>query len=570
MSNTITAQNSDSPKPISNTYYLQNCFVVKQPGTILSGQSVIIRDGFVIDVGPGLNIPFDAQVIKTDSMYVYAGFIDGYSNTGIAKPENRERPKITDPGNPPNDVAGITPQVEATDLFKSSDKSVGDMRSSGFGISHVSPRGLMLPGKSALYLLSDGSNDKLLLKSSENQNFQLEANRGSYPATTIAVMAKFRDLYKNAAIAGSHVDKYTLNPAGLSRPDYSKELMALYPVTNKKTPLYFVARNTKDVHKALSLKDELGFDLVLTEVKQGWHYMDRIKKGNVPIFLSLELPDEDKKDDKSGEKKDSTLSKDVKKVEKKDSTLSKDVKKVENKEVDPAKDAFDKKKEMSVKEYLSQAATFEKNGIKFGFSFLSVKPSDIKKNVRRLIENGLSENTALAALTTHPAQMLGISQMAGTVEKGKIANLVITDKSYFDEKSNIKYVFVDGKKFDYSEKPKKADAKSSEEGKMVGAWSYTVETPGSTQKGKMNIKKVSGEYKITVKDDSSPNEEDTANNVSVNGNNITFYINANMGQPVKIDFDLKFEDKKYSGSVSVGQFGSFPIKGDYEGEPKSF
>ncbi|MFZ1748823.1 MAG: hypothetical protein WAU01_01465, partial [Saprospiraceae bacterium] len=181
LSNTIVAQNSDSPKLLSNVYYLQNCFVVKQPGTILSGQSVIIRDGFVSEVGPGLNIPFDAQVIKADSMYVYAGFIAGYSNTGIAKPENRERPKITDPGNPPNDVAGITPQLEATDFFKSSDKSVTEMRTAGFGISHIAPRGLMLPGNSAIYLLGEGSNDKLLVKAGTNQNFQLEANRGSYP-----------------------------------------------------------------------------------------------------------------------------------------------------------------------------------------------------------------------------------------------------------------------------------------------------------------------------------------------------------------------------------------------------
>lgn len=553
----LSAQNSDTPKPISNTYFLQNCFVVKQPGTVLSGQNVIIRDGFIAEVGAGIKAPFDAQWIKSDSMYVYAGFIDAHSHTGIVKPEAKDRPKVNDPGNPPNDVAGITPQLKSADVFKSSDKSVGDMRAAGFGISNVAPRGLMLPGQNSVFLLNDGQSDKLLLRANSSQNLQLETNRGVFPSTTIGVMAKFRELYKNAAIAGAHDEKFKLNPAGLSRPDYSKEILALYPVTTKKVPLFFKATNSKDVHKALSLRDELNFDMVLTEVKQGWHYIDRIKKSNTGVLLSLELPEEEKKEEK----------KDAKSEEKKDSTSTAEVKTPEKKEINPEKDSFDAKKEESVKQHLAQAAVFEKNGIKFAFSFQSVKPSDVKKNIKRLIDNGLTENGALAALTTYPAQMLGISNITGTVEKGKLANLVITDKSYFDEKSSIKYVFVDGKKYDFVEKPKK-DNKPSEGGKLVGSWSYTVEIPGSTQKGRINIKKSAGEYKITVVDDSNPNEEDTADNISVEGNNVTFFIMADMGMPVKVDFDLNFEGKSYNGNISVGQFGSFPIKGDYEGDPK--
>ena len=562
----LFAQNSDAPKLLSNTYFLQNCFVVKQPGTILPLQNVLIKDGIISDIGLVIKPPFDAQIIMADSFYVYAGFIDAYSNVGVARPESAgarsetriDRPRVQDPGNPPNDVAGITPQIQATDVYRSTDKSVTDMRAAGFVISHVAPRGLLLPGQSGIYLLGDGSNDKLLLKSPVAQTFQLEVNRGVFPSTTIGAIAKFRDMYKNAAIAGAHEEKFKTTPVGLSRPNYSKELTSLYPVTIKKMPLHFVAPRTKDVHKALSLKDELGFDLVLTEVKQGWHYIDRIKKSNVQVLLSLELPEEEKAEGKKEDEKSA----------KKDTSSAKEMIKEIIKEPNPEKDQFDKKQKESVKEYLSQASVFEKNGIKFGFSFLNAKPSDIKKNLRRLIENGLSENYALAALTTHPAQMLGISSLAGTVDKGKLANLVITDKPYFSEKSVIKFVFVDGKKYDYSEKPKKQESKSSESGKVDGLWSYTVEVPGSVQKGKINISKKQGEYKITVTDDSSPDKNDVASDINVEGTKVTFNIMTDMGQPVKVDFALEFEDKSYKGSVSVGQFGTFPIKGDLESDPK--
>ncbi len=553
--NSLTAQNSDAPKLLSRTYYIKNCFVVKQPGITLSGQDIIIKDGFISDIGSNLKIPFDAQLIMADSMFVYAAFIDAYSNTGIVKPEQKDRPKIPDPGNPPNDLAGITPQYIANESYKPSEKAVIDMRTAGFGLSQVAPRGMMLPGQSSIFLLGDGNTDEMIIKSCSSQNFQFETVRGIYPGTLIGVMAKFRDLYQNARIAGQHEEKYLKNPLGLARPDFSKELKSLYPVTTKKQPLYIVAQKTKDIHRALQLKDELGFDLVLAEVKQGWHYIDKIKQQNISVLLSLDLPSEDKKE-KEKENKDSV---------KKDS-IKTEIKDVKKEVLDPEKKEYDAKKALSIKEYLTQASTFEKNGINFGFSYLNSKPSDIKKNIKILIENGLSENAALAALTTNPAKILGVSHLFGTVEKGKIANLTIADKSYFDEKSSIKFVFVDGKKYDYSEKPKKQkDSKSDE--KIEGLWSYVVEIPGSSQKGQINIKKTGSEYNITVKDDSS-SDEDIATDVVVDGSKLAFSIMADMGTPVKVDFSLDFDDKNYTGSVNVASFGSFPIKGSYDGDPK--
>ena len=553
----LSGQNSDAPKQLSRTYYLQNCFVVTQPGTTLSGQNVLIKDGFIAGVGASLKIPYNAQVVKADSMYVYAGFIDAYSNTGVANPDKKDRPKLKDPGNPPNNIAGIMPQVLAEDVYSSTEKSVSEMRSAGFGISHVIPRGLMLPGQGSVILLGESSSDKMLVKSAISQNFQLVGNRGVYPATTIAVMAKFRDLYQNAKIAGNHIEKYKTNSVGLARPDYSMELVALYPMTAKKQPLFFTTENSKDVHKALSLKNELGFDLVLTEVKQGWYYLDKIKQSNVPVLLSLDLPNEEKKE----EKKDAKLDKDG--VAIKDSTDTKPAKKIKT---DPETEAYDTKKAASVKEYLGQAALFEKNNIPFGFSYMNVKTGHIKKNIKKLIDNGLSESAALAALTTNPAKLLGIGQIAGTIEKGKIANLVITDKSFFDDKSTIKYVFVDGEKYDYLDKKKKQE--SGKTSKIAGDWSYIVEIPGSTQKGKLQISEEADTYKVSVLDDSSPNESDEAMDVALVGNNLTFYIIADLGSPTRVDFDLSIDKKEYSGTVNVSNMGSFPIKGEFIGDPK--
>ena len=69
-------------------------------------------------------------------------------------------------------------------------------------------------------------------------------------------------------------------------------------------------------------------------------------------------------------------------------------------------------------------------------------------------------------------------------------------------------------------------------------------------------------------DDSSPNESDEAMDVAFVGNNLTFYIIADLGSPTRVDFDLSIDKKEYSGTVNVSNMGSFPIKGEFIGDPK--
>jgi len=530
-------QSQSDIAPVSTTYYLQNCNIIPQPGTLLSGYSILLKKGKIAQVGKNINIPFDAMIIKLDSMYVYAGFIDAYSNTGSQKPESKGKQNISDPGNPPNDAANITPQNRATDQYKSSVSTVSEMRSQGFGLTNAVPQGQYLPGYSDLLLLGNESTYKMLFKPNTAQHIRLNPTRGVYPSTIMGAMAKFRDLYRNANITGKHNEQYNTKSGELTRPDYSEELKALYPVTTGKIPLFFYTAYPKDIYRAYILKEELGFDLVLTEVKQGWHYVDKIKKSNTKILLSLDLPEQIKKDS---------------------SIIQDDIINYEEKRSDAVNESF------------GQAALFEKEGISFGFSFMDVKPKDIQKNIQLLVKNKLSEQSALAALTTYPARLLGISQMAGTVEPGKIANLVITDKPYFDEKSAIKYVFVDGVKYEYYKKNNRQPGNKDTKGEQnyEGIWSYTVDVAGNTQQGKLKILRKDGQYNLTVQNESDGNTVIHADNVSIEGNQLTFNITVAMGQDIKINFDLNMQEKSFSGSADVGEFGSFPVKGTFISKPE--
>lgn len=565
------SQNSNDAKEVTTTYYVKNAFVVQKPGTVLPNTSILIKDGMIKSVGPNIPIPFDAEVIDADSMYVYAGFIDACSHAGVAKIEKKDRPKVDNPGNPPKGLAGITPQHTVRSAIGGKlDNSMGELRDLGFGFVHVVPRGRMLPGQGSVLSTGDLKPSESIVKENVSEFAQFRSARGMFPATTIGVMSQFRDLIKNATYSNNYKIVYALNPNGLDRPVHSEELAALYPVVEKKMPVFFYAPKVKDVNRALILQQELGYNMVLTGVRQGWPLMSSIASSRNPVVLSLKLPEEikDEKDEKEDEKKD-----DDKDVEKKDDGKVKGAGKAEKiekpkkkekpeKEEDPETKMLNERKKKSHDEYVSQAAMFEKQKIDFSFSTLDAKPKDIRNNILRMVKGGLSENGALAALTTNPASLLGISAMAGTVEQGKIANIFITDKPYFDEKSKIKYLIIDGKvKFNKEKKKKKKGDGGTVE--LAGKWSYEVEMPGQSQSGTMVIKGSGDDLEVSTDSSDEPGNFMDGTNIIVDGSSLSYNLSID-GMTCSIS--LNFDGDAFEGTVSLAEFGSFPMTGSKKPE----
>ena len=535
------AQEEVKLAPVTRTYAITNVNIIQSPGRKVEMGTIILRNGIIQNVGKNLSIPADAIVIKADSMYVYAGFIDGYSRTGVIKPKeepNRERPK--DPGNPEPSQAGIAPQNDVRTSLNPADKTVEDLRAVGFTTAQVVPYGGMLPGSAAIIQLGGNSANDMVLFGNSSFYSELTSAQRVYPNTVIGVMSKYRELYRQASQAKAYESMYASNRAGLERPVNDKILEAFYPVIDKRVPVLFKADRYLDANRVLTLQKDLGFNVVLGDVKDGWDMINKIKAANAKVFLSLDLPDavkEEKKDDKKEEAK---------------------------KPVDAEKEALEKRKAESIAQHTSQASVFQKAGVSFGFSTASAKTKDIQANLRRMIAAGLTEDQALAALTTTPAQMLGIADRVGTVDNGKIANLVISDKPYFNEKAKVRYVFVDGVMHKYEVKEeKKADAKNGN-GKKVdpnGKWSYTTETPQGTSTGVIKIKNEGGSYSGTITSSMSGQETELSS-IVVEGNSMTFTFGFNAGGgTMNIDVSLTIDGSDFEGTMSVGSFGSFPMKG---------
>jgi adenine deaminase len=235
--------------------------------------------------------------------------------------------------------------------------------------------------------------------------------------------------------------------------------------------------------------------------------------------------------------------------------------------------ALKARKLKAYKDLIAQASHFEKMNIPFAFSCLDVKTKEFKSNLRSMLDAGLSERTAIAALTTVPASILGVQSMVGTVEKGKMANLVISDKPYFDEKSTVKFVFVDGKLYDYNEAEKKGDKKDNldkdEEHFLNAVWSFTVEIPGGSQTGTLNFFNAPSETKVILKSDND-GSEDRGDDIAIKDKNVVVKMNTEIdGSSVPIVIDITFDGKTFTGTVSLEGMGSFPINGEKKDNPKN-
>lgn len=550
---------------VTSTYLVNDVHIQKSPTDSFGLGDILIKDGYISQVARSIEAPFDAYVVEGDSAYVYPAFIDALSHTGIAKKEEGEKPKVKFRGHPPNSVVGISPEQKASQLVDASHESVKKMRESGFGLSHVVPRGKMLPGQGSLMLLSGASNEEMLLADNSSMFFQLASTRGFYPSTVIGVMAKWKELYGQANFLDKHLVASKAKIGTTKRAKADKSLQALIPVTKSQQTVYMKAEKAKDIHKAISLQQELGYKLVLAEVKQSGPALQKIKKHNIPVLISAKLPKEVKEDKAKEGKGKKAEGKEKPEVDKKVKPKKKAIaKKKADKEDSPEVKALKARKKKSYEAYVGQAASLEKEGIPFGISFLDSKPGDLKKALNRMIKAGLSKSGALAAVTTHPAKILGVEKQVGTIANGKMANLFISTEPYFSADASIKFVFVEGKMTELEIKPKKKKGgEGSEDFKkmLVGKWEYSVETPMGNYGGVVDISGTD-DLAVNVFSSEEPDEPMVGRDIEVGDKSLTYTMTLDMGSTsMDATTSVDFDGESFSGTVEIPGMGSMPITG---------
>lgn len=530
----VTTAAAQEPElaPVSDTYAIRNLTVIPAPGRRIERGTIIIRNGLIDAVGENIPIPPKAIIIDGDSLYAYPAFIEGLSKTGVKSSNDDDHERIEDPGNPPPARAGINPQRDVRDYLDPKDPTIKELRCAGFGASQVVPRGIFLPGAAAVVLLGGKTADEMVLKPHSACYSELTSNKTIYPSTVMAALAKWRELYHQAELSRGYAALYAANSTGLPRPEANRALEALYPVTTREQPVLFRTAKVLDIQRVLALQKELGFVLILGGVSEGWDLTEKIKASGARVFLTLNLP-EDPDDKKKSDDEDDSL---------------------DNEELA----ALVKRRSEFIKKMTQQAAAFDSAGIKFGFSALDTKYSDLHKNLRSMVEAGLKPETALAALTINAAEILGIDDRLGTIEKGKIANVALFDKPIFDKDAKVMTVFVDGKPYTCSEK----EGHKKKTASVEGTWQLTANTPKEEVTLKVVLRKdPEKHYSGTITSTRMPEGVDLTN-ITFDGKTLKFMYDILLeGKPQEVIVEGEVEGKTFKGKVTVGEYGNYPVEG---------
>ena len=292
------------------------------------------------------------------------------------------------------------------------------------------------------------------------------------------------------------------------------------------------------------------------------------------LVLSLKLPEDKSEKKEEGKGKDDSKS-DVKEVKKDSVSVDSAMTMTDTIVIDPEKAEYERRRAQSLKEHREQASVLAKDGIPFSFGTINSKPGDFSKNVSLMIENGLSVENALKALTTQPSSLLGISKYCGTIEVGKMANVIVSTKPLFEKETAIRYMIVEGNLYSYEVKEKKKPsgkpADPATTSLLGGRWAFEVTMQGQTEKGEFDFTEDNGVLTGTISGDNITSGHNELESIVVEGNNVSFtYDMEANGYLMEFSFDLKVDGDSFEGKVTtnIADVGPFEITGKRISKPQ--
>lgn len=384
---------------------IKNGTIIPVSGPILERGSILVENGKIVAVGKDVPAADGALVIDASGLYVYPGFIDGFSHFGLA--EISAIASTVDI----REMGKENPEVRAAWAINPHSVHFGTSRINGTTAALVAPQGGTFPGMTALVKMDGWTFPEMKVKEVATSmiNFPItprppgegvSAQQETKVDITSKLVEKIKD-YLNEARRYLKLKKAAAENPGLTPPPPDPKYEALAPVLDGSLPVIISVEKAKDIELAIKFVQEQKLKAIFRGCAQGFKVADKIKAAGIPVII--------------------------------DSLY-----------VGPSEpeDGYDAP--------YRNVVELAKAGVTICFSS-GEDPAlgkDLTYHAAKAVAFGLDRNEAIKALTLNPAKIFGVESRLGTIEPGKDADLFITTGDPLDAKSDIRQLFINGKQTD--------------------------------------------------------------------------------------------------------------------------
>lgn len=411
---TVSAQPTFPVNGVHNkshiTYAFINARIVADAETTIDNGILIIKDGLIVAVGKGLQVPKGAVVKDLEGKSIYPALIDAYTTYGMPEIKAPNRGFAPQPESGTKGAYGwnqaVKPETEAYKYFINNDKAAEELRKLGFGTALTFNKDGIVRGSAAVVSLRNAPENELIIKdkAAAMYSFDRGTSTQDYPSSLMGAIALLRQTYLDA----EWYEEYSKSKAIVTgMQEYNISLDAFNNL--KKVPQIFETTDKFNALRADKIGEEFKVDYIIKGSGNEYQRLEDIKATKCKFILPLNFP----------------VAYDVEDAYDAMSITLTDLK---HWELAP-----------------SNLAAFEKQSIPFAITTADLKDKkDFYKNLRKAIAYGLSEKKALNALTAAPAELLNIDDKLGRLKAGMIASFIITSGNLFDEKNVIYENWIQG------------------------------------------------------------------------------------------------------------------------------
>ena len=379
-------------------------------GATIDDGTLIIRDGKIANVGAAAEVPAGAQVIDGKGLQVYPGLFDPVTQMGLSEISAVRATVDT------SELGAFNPDVVAAEAVLPSSEHIPVTRAAGItevlavpasgGLDSSGPSGILGGQASAIHLAGWTINDMLLKKSVAMVLNWPEIQTQSFDLSTFTRKQKpyseaKQEYEKQVNELTDWLDRarHYAQALGHGGPgDFQRDvkLDALVPVTRGELPVLVLADRARDIRNAIEFCEKQKLKMILAGAAEAYKVKDLLRSKGIPVILgpTLAAPrDED--------------------------------------------DPYDRN--------LSQPAELSAAGVKFAFgSFDNSFSRRLGQQAANAVAHGLPHDEALKAVTVYPAEILGLADRVGTLESGKIANVIVTNGDPLELTTEVRYLFIKG------------------------------------------------------------------------------------------------------------------------------